>query len=80
MHRFYQLLSSFILANNTDLMALANLADEFEISLLKDKIWVFLENVQEEKPEIQLRYLKLVNMMKFSQLNDPLSKYSYKLA
>ena len=60
----------FFLASNTDLRALVNLTDEFEIALLKDKIQVFLENVKEEKPDVQLKYLKLANMMKFSTLSS----------
>uniref|UniRef100_A0A7M5XCC1 BTB domain-containing protein n=1 Tax=Clytia hemisphaerica TaxID=252671 RepID=A0A7M5XCC1_9CNID len=55
-------------AQNTDLMALANLAQEFQIALLNNKIRIFLENIKEEKAEEQLKYLKLVNMMNFSQI------------
>eukprot|EP00111_Clytia_hemisphaerica_P019614 TCONS_00057882-protein len=55
-------------AQNTDLMALANLAQEYQIALLKNKIRIFLENIKEEKAEEQLKYLKLVNMMNFSQI------------
>ncbi|XP_066927017.1 uncharacterized protein [Clytia hemisphaerica] len=55
--------------NNTDLLALASLIDEFEMTLLKDKIRLFLENVHEDKPKVQLKYLKLVCMLRLSSVS-----------